>query len=126
MANETRAAMPGNQAGPGPAGKIRTDPIPEGVRPELELTAGPGRGKTYYLTKPLMMLGRISDVADIVIVDESASRHHAAIAHQDGAFVLLDMGSTNGTYVNGKKQDRVALQHGDEITIGSVVMTFWN
>jgi pSer/pThr/pTyr-binding forkhead associated (FHA) protein len=60
-----------------------------------------------------------------VVADPGASRRHAQIRHEDGSYVLTDLGSTNGTlvneeFVNGSR----SLQQGDRITIGNTVLEF--
>lgn len=56
---------------------------------------------------------------DVRINDEGISRTHAAVEGEGGEYYLLDAGSTNGTYANGKKVDRYELQEGDKIQIGA-------
>jgi diguanylate cyclase (GGDEF)-like protein len=56
---------------------------------------------------------------DVRINDEGISRTHAVVEEEDGTYYLSDAGSTNGTYANGKKVDRYALQEGDKIQIGA-------
>jgi pSer/pThr/pTyr-binding forkhead associated (FHA) protein len=109
----------------GPAGAIKVDPLPPDLHPRLEISAGPNRGKAFALKKPLVILGRVSDVADIVVPDHAASRHHAAIGYREQKFTLYDLGSTNGTFVDGNKVASVELKHGSELRIGDSVFTFW-
>ena len=47
------------------------------------------------------------------------STHHAEIRFENGQYVVVDVGSTNGTFVNGNRVQQLALQHGVEIKIGS-------
>ncbi len=56
---------------------------------------------------------------DVRINDEGISRTHAVVEEEGGTYYLSDAGSTNGTYANGKKVDRYALQEGDKIQIGA-------
>jgi signal transduction histidine kinase/CheY-like chemotaxis protein len=61
----------------------------------------------------------------IALSDSFVSRHHAEIrAGEDGAFWLADLGTPNGTHVDGERVDKVALKHGDEIRIGSARLRF--
>jgi hypothetical protein len=115
-------AMP---AAPGPLGTIRVDPLPPSAKPKLEVMVGANRGEVFAMTKSLIILGRIAEVADLVIQDDSASRHHAAIAYQGGRFTLFDLGSSNGTFVAGKRVTCIGLEHGSEIAIGRSVLVFW-
>lgn len=76
------------------------------------------------LTKSLTTLGRHRD-CDIVLDDHTISRYHAEIRHDgDGHYTLADAGSLNGTYVNRRVADHVALSDGDEIWIGKARFVF--
>ena len=109
----------------GPVGMLDVDPLPKGLRPHLEITRGPQVGKLFAITKPMTMLGRVEDVVDVVVPDEAASRHHAAIAHKEGCFTLYDLGSTNGTSVNDAPIAACEITHGSEIRVGDTVFRFW-
>lgn len=66
-----------------------------------------------------LTLGRAAQ-ADLPVDDRGASRLHARIARrQDGAWTVTDLGSTNGTYVNGVRVRSAVLRDGDEIRIGA-------
>jgi pSer/pThr/pTyr-binding forkhead associated (FHA) protein len=56
--------------------------------------------------------------------DSGASRRHAEIREQDGVWTLTDLGSTNGTQLNGQVVQRRELGEGDRITIGTTVLEF--
>jgi len=69
-------------------------------------------------------IGRAPD-NDIALTDPLASRRHAEVHHGDGAWLLNDRNSTNGTYLNGRRLYEAELLHdGDEISIGSMTYTF--
>ena len=69
-----------------------------------------------------MVLGR-SEEADIVIEDPYASEFHLRLSTKEGRLVLSDLGSTNGTYVNGRRVSTpVDLSRGDAVQIGKTVM----
>jgi pSer/pThr/pTyr-binding forkhead associated (FHA) protein len=68
-------------------------------------------------------IGRSRD-NDIRLSDDRASRRHARIDAQQGTFVISDLGSANGTFVNGQRIYRQALRNGDEICIGDTRLTF--
>ncbi len=121
----TRSQVPGLGI-PGPAGALKIDPLPPGVSARLVAITGAERGATFEVTKPLVLLGRVEDVADLVVPDEVASRHHAAIVFQGGKFRLIDLGSTNGTFVDGKLATAVDLSNGSEIRIGAMKWTFYH
>ena len=75
-------------------------------------------GKSFTLSASNVKLGRETD-NDIVIADMGASRYHASIQRGQDCWVLTDQNSTNGTLVNGREVNRVALRNGDTITIGT-------
>jgi hypothetical protein len=68
-----------------------------------------------------IVVGRSSDL-DMVLVEEMVSRKHARIAYEDDAVVIEDLGSTNGTFVNGEKIKRVHLKEGDRVLIGTSIL----
>ena len=69
---------------------------------QLVMRSGPTPGKTFPLTKDEITIGRDSS-NDIVINDAEVSRKHAQLVKQGGAYVIEDLGSTNGTFVNGQR-----------------------
>jgi Ca-activated chloride channel family protein len=89
---------------------------------QLLRVAGEGAGEVVPL-HGTARIGRAS-ANEIVIQDERVTRTHAVINWQGQAFVLVDMGSTNGTLLNGKRIDRATLTHGDTIAIGPAVFRF--
>ena len=82
----------------------------------------PGKSARYLVDKPLV-LGRTTE-CDIVLEDSSASRRHAEIAPGSGGFVWRDLGSRNGTFLNGEQCQGGSLNHGDELRIGETVLRF--
>jgi pSer/pThr/pTyr-binding forkhead associated (FHA) protein len=58
------------------------------------------------------------------MVDNGVSRHHAELRVEDGQVVLVDLGSTNGTFVNGQPVRRVVLTDGTTVTLGRTTMVF--
>lgn len=68
-------------------------------------------------------IGRQAD-NDLVVVDPGVSRHHAEVINENGSCTLRDLGSTNGTYVNGSVAHDHALRDGDRISLGSTVVEF--
>jgi hypothetical protein len=69
---------------------------------QIVMRTGPTTGKTYPLEASEITVGR-DPSNDIVINDAEVSRKHARLLFQDGSYVLEDLGSTNGTYVNGQR-----------------------
>jgi len=68
-----------------------------------------------------IIIGRSSDL-DMVLVEDMVSRKHAKISTQAGQITIQDLGSTNGTFVNGEKIKRVRLKEGDRILIGTSII----
>jgi hypothetical protein len=89
----------------------------------LTLLEGGRPSRTYSLAKPLVTLGRLPE-SDVVVTDPGASRQHARISNANGAFVVTDLGSTNGTLVNDHEVREHELADGDRITIGETVLEF--
>ncbi len=75
------------------------------------------------LDRRVVSLGRSKD-CDLVVDDPSASRRHAEVHSENGDYWLVDLGSTNGTEVNGRRIDRAKLEPGDVITIGQTRVSF--
>ena len=90
---------------------------PAGSAPRLE-----GKLGTFQLTRAVTRIGRGAD-SDIRIEDPGVSRHHAEVRIGSDV-VLRDLGSTNGTYVNGTLIAEQPLRDGAVITIGSTNLTF--
>jgi len=81
-------------------------------------------GRIYKLTRPFITLGR-SATRDIIIPDPRVSRHHAVLRQYSESYILSDVGSTNGTFVNGRRLDNThVLQHGDSIRMGTITLLF--
>jgi hypothetical protein len=80
-------------------------------------------GERHELTKRAMTLGR-SRECDIRIDDPNVSRRHAEIRREDGAYWIVDLGSTNGIEVNGKRVDRARLTDADRIVVGRTDVSF--
>lgn len=80
-------------------------------------------GRTIPLTQPEITIGRLPE-CEVVVDDPGASRQHARIRRTDGGFVLVDLGSTNGTLLNDAPIQEQVLESGDRITIGQTVLEF--
>jgi len=89
----------------------------------LMVRSGPQAGQRFVLNASLTKLGRHPD-SEISLDDISVSRRHAEIERQSTEYVLRDVGSMNGTYVNQKRVDGVVLQQGDEILVGRFRLIF--
>ena len=98
---------------------------PQTRRPTQSLLVDDANGRTYTLTRSGMVAGRSKD-CDIVIPDINASRQHARfIQDASGRWAVVDLGSKNGTLVNGGFiQDPTSLYDGDIITLGLTTYTY--
>lgn len=83
----------------------------------LIVETGPQAGLTYVLADGDTIAGRGAN-CDIFLGDITVSREHARFCIEDGVLRIQDLGSTNGTYVNGSWADAYALSPGDEVIIG--------
>ncbi len=88
-----------------------------GGSPVLLVSAG-SFSNNFYLNKPTMMIGRAAN-NDIVVPEQTVSNQHATITIENGSFFLTDLGSTNGTFVNGTRIDKKLLKAGDIIKFGA-------
>jgi pSer/pThr/pTyr-binding forkhead associated (FHA) protein len=79
--------------------------------------------KEYNLDKPFLSIGRKED-NDIHIDHMAVSGHHARVDITEGSLAVTDLGSTNGTFVNGKKVTTAILRPNDWITIGKHILHF--
>jgi hypothetical protein len=82
-----------------------------------------GGGRRNVLSGSRVVIGR-SREADIVLQDPNVSRRHAELRREDGGWQIVDLGSTNGIKVNGRRVDHQPLGAGDQITIGVTDLTF--
>jgi len=82
-----------------------------------------GGGRRNVLSGSRVVIGRSRD-ADLVISDPNISRRHAELRRGDEGWQIVDLGSTNGIKVNGRRVDQQALRPGDQITVGVTDLTF--
>lgn len=90
----------------------------------LVVMRGPNNGARFLLDDESVSAGRHPD-SDIFLDDVTVSRKHAVFTRQDGRFVVRDVGSLNGTYVNRERIDETALQTGDEVQVGKFRLVFY-
>ena len=83
----------------------------------LVVKRGPNAGSRFLLDQDVTTAGRHPD-SDIFLDDVTVSRRHAEFRREGGGFVVHDVGSLNGTYVNRQRIDVAALAGGDEVQIG--------
>jgi pSer/pThr/pTyr-binding forkhead associated (FHA) protein len=88
---------------------------------QLVMRKGPTPGKKFLLNTSEITIGRESS-NDIVVNEAEISRKHARLTIQSGGYVVEDMGSTNGTYVNGQRLiGPHSLRRGEEIALAEVI-----
>ena len=117
MVSEGKAPLPDTAAMPPSDNDPGGNPLPDNAL----LVVG---GKTSFpLEKPIIDIGRHSE-NDLVLDDLHVSRHHAQLRAIKNNFVIFDVGSTGGIFLNGKKIVRATLQTGDVIRIGAVNLIY--
>jgi predicted Zn finger-like uncharacterized protein len=132
-----RPPSPVVSSGPAPAARTGSHQTPTGTRPGIEgkrlklpdwerlslaCIAGPDAGKIFEIDKPRVVIGRAS--ADILLSDSECSRQHAAIEVSEDKAMLIDLGSTNGTYVGERRIQELELESRSEFDVGASTLMF--
>jgi hypothetical protein len=137
----TRMVQPEGRADDGPPTDVEPNatmvykpsaaPIPQateaasavelGVQREVAVLAW--EGKRQELEKRRVVIGRSKD-ADVQVTDPNVSRRHAEIRQEGATYWLVDLDSTNGIEVGGKRVKRLKLEDGSRFTIGSTELVF--
>src|SRR5438270_10777355 len=111
-----------------PAHKSQVPSMPPGGRPGggrsyvLRFISGEYQGGEFPIVPDKqIVVGRSSDL-DMVLVEDMVSRKHARITMQQDQIWIEDLGSTNGTFVNGEKIKRARLKEGDRVLIGTSIL----
>lgn len=102
------------------------DPVPSTSTkgaPRLRVLTGAGTDNEIPLTRDVLVIGRAS-TADIRLDDTGVSRQHAEVRREGDDVVVVDLGSTNGTSVNGRGVERARLTPGDRIELGRSVLVY--
>ena len=99
------------------SGPDATGPVPGGAW--IRVIKGFYEGLELPVDRDWIVIGR-GHTADVVLADATISRAHAAIVYDGEAFYVQDLGSTNGTRVNGKRSPRAVLTDGDEVRLGKL------
>jgi pSer/pThr/pTyr-binding forkhead associated (FHA) protein len=94
-----------------------------GPQAELTIESGPDAGHTYRATENALRMGRSPD-NDLILRDPATSGHHARVERRGEQFWIVDLGSTNGTLVNGEPVQEKELSNDDRITVGQNAVHF--
>ncbi len=95
--------------------------LPTGRRLSLAILDGPDAGSVFRIDKPSITIGRAN--ADLTLNDTEASRNHASLEIRDTTVTLIDLGSTNGTLLNGEKiTEPVELTDKSEFQVGATTL----
>lgn len=89
----------------------------------LVVVRGPNAGSRFLLDRDLTMVGRHPE-SHIFLDDVTVSRRHAEVVRRGGQLVLSDLGSLNGTYVNGDRVEEQRLATGDVLQVGRFKLLF--
>jgi hypothetical protein len=107
---------------PSPKAPTAPAPRPGGRSYVLRFISGKYQGGEFPVAaEKQILIGRSSDL-DMVLVEDMVSRKHARIAMQSDQIWIEDLGSTNGTFVNGEKIKRARLKEGDRVLIGTSIL----
>jgi pSer/pThr/pTyr-binding forkhead associated (FHA) protein len=126
----TEAGEPAGDVAPGatmiykPKAQVPTQAVSAeelGVEPELVTLRFDGT--SYEVKQGRVVIGRSRD-CDIQLSDTNVSRRHAELRQEGASYWIVDLGSTNGVEVNGKRVKRAKLSDGDTIMVGSTEVTF--
>lgn len=101
-----------------------TEVPPYSGQAELVVTSGHRSGTRFELAGDRVTVGRHPD-SDVFLDDITVSRRHVVLELSHGGHVLLDVGSLNGTYINGVRTDgEVTLHSGDEVQVGKFKLLY--
>ena len=120
MAHE--AIVPDSGNGPDSGEVYAVDDLPVGVG-MLIVHRGPGAGSRFILDRDVVAAGRHPD-SDIFLDDVTVSRRHAEVVQTGDGYLVRDVGSLNGTYLNRERIDEAPIHNGDELQIGRFKLVF--
>ena len=109
-------------AAEGPA-LVRLAPLPAHRRYSLAVILGANSGQIYQLAKPRVILGRGAG-CDIQLPDSEVSRRHAMLEIRGEEATISDLGSTNGTYVEGVRIESTSIASHQEFSLGTTTLMF--
>jgi hypothetical protein len=115
------APSPGGVRSDGSQTQVFRRPAPPSTRAVLRAVTHDGRERTIEVDGTPLTIGRAADNA-VVIADGRVSRHHGRLQARRGALVYTDLGSTNGSRVNGVRVDEIVLGQGDRLEVGDTIL----
>ena len=90
----------------------------------LVVRRGPNAGSRFLLDKEVITAGRHPE-SDIFLDDITVSRRHAEVQRVSSGFVVRDVGSLNGTYLNRERVEESPIKNGDELQVGKFKLVFF-
>jgi pSer/pThr/pTyr-binding forkhead associated (FHA) protein len=108
-------------AAPAPQATEAASVVDLGIEREIAVLSW--NGQRHEISKRRVVLGRSKD-ADLQVADPNASRRHAELRQEGATYWLIDLDSTNGVEVRGKRVKRLKLEDGTRFTIGSTEISF--
>ena len=94
--------------------------LPVGKKLSLAVISGTDSGRNFPIEKPRVVIGRSG--ADVPLSDSEISRAHAAVEIEDDLVTLVDLASTNGTFVNGNRIESAELENYGEFEVGGTTL----
>ncbi|MFM8725570.1 MAG: FHA domain-containing protein, partial [Planctomycetaceae bacterium] len=89
--------------------------------PRLIVTRGADEGKQFNISGPTVLIGR-DTAAKVRLLDTEISRRHAELVETSEGYRIRDLGSVNGTHVNGRAVQDCLLRSGDRVQVGQTVL----
>jgi len=108
---------------PEPDAGPQTQLIQMSLDADAELVQIGKTSRTWPLSKEAIVLGRMEG-CDVILPDSGVSRRHAEVRREGDEWVVIDLGSTNGTEVNGQRVNRHRLTPGDRLVLGETTLEF--
>ncbi len=99
--------------------------LPEGSKAVLIVNHGPKKGTRIALADDVVSIGRDPE-SDVFLDDITVSREHAKVEPAESGYLVSDLGSMNGTYVNKNLTESVTLNDEDELQVGRFKLVYYN
>jgi Protein of unknown function (DUF3662)/Inner membrane component of T3SS, cytoplasmic domain len=120
-ANDAAVAAPTGNRPAGEQTAVFVVPTVDAPRARLREVRPDGSSRTFSVDGRPLTIGRAPDNG-LVLFDGRVSRHHARLYGRRGALLLADLGSTNGSWVNDRRVEEMALGEGDQIRVGDTIL----